>query len=249
MKWDMPNGSMRMILLRRLEGQGLNQMCGRRQILSGKRSVCDLSGKDVIAKKRRIRASVVLATLLLIYGQSHGEHHSGALKMNTRCTEILPHTELTFETGIEGSLRHIRLTFTNRSQVPLWIPQEKEPAYRVDAQTQTVTVSYGYFDEVYGRYRGQYMLPPMRMVQPASEYHWQVSDPVLVARVMTPGVRIRIQMRVALRAFSESRVRGAQDLDGYLNDSCVLQSQEFVAVATRVSEASVLPTAMNLKRG
>lgn len=129
----------------------------------------------------------------------------------------------------EKGLRWLRIIFVNRGSVPLWLPQEEKPAYRVDAEERTVTISYGYFDEIYGPYQGRYMLPPMEQILPQQEYSWKITDPTLVSKAFAPGMRTYIQARVALRSFKPSRVRGAQELEAYLKESYIVKSLELTA--------------------
>lgn len=171
------------------------------------------------------RALIVLITAL--YGmQMCGRSDyagRGEMVMSELCDKLEERTALTLTIDKTDSTR-IRFVFANHHEAPLWVPQEKEPAYRVDEQGQAVTISYGYFEDVYGSYREHYMLPPMDMIAPGQQYGWELSNPVLVAKILASGFRTQVRARVALRAFAQSRVRGEQELDAYLKESCVINS-------------------------
>lgn len=122
--------------------------------------------------------------------------------------------------------RSIRVTFVNRDRSPVWLPQEKTPAYRMDEEKHRLTISYGYFEEVYGPYRERYMLPQMQMVAPDQKYSWEITQSELVTKAFDPGVETIIQARLALHSLRESNVRGQQDLDAYIKSSCVIRSGE-----------------------
>jgi|SRR5919205_131561 hypothetical protein len=141
--------------------------------------------------------------------------------MSEPCEEIQRDTKLGLEVG-EGFPRRAHVVFGNHTSAPLWFPEESEPGYHFDKESGTVTVSFGFFEELYGRYRAQYMIPPMRAVAPGREYRLEIKDRDLVARLSEADVRARLQARVALKAIEHSNVRGGQDLDSYLRESCVV---------------------------
>ena len=122
----------------------------------------------------------------------------------------------------------VEAEFTNGYSSPLWVPQEPVPSYRVDPQTHAVVLSYGYFEDVYGPYRGRYMLPPMKGVQPGEAFRWRIEDAALLNKLLAPYVVSALRMRVAVRDFPSSNVRGAQPLDEYLESSCPVQSKTTV---------------------
>ena len=126
---------------------------------------------------------------------------------------------------VEGKPR-LQVHLGNRSNHEVWVPQEKDPGYRVDQGTHTTTIWYGYFDEIYGPYKPTYIVPPMKSLIASGEMKWEINDSALVEKIASPDFRTFIRVRLALTPIKESTVRGHQPLDAYLRQSCVVESAE-----------------------
>ncbi len=125
----------------------------------------------------------------------------------------------------EANPQRIRASYVNGSSSTVWIAQEPHPAYRFQEEALTLSVWYGYVDEVYGPYRGQYMLPPMVEVAPNREHRWELEDPDLVTKVLQPKVVTWLHVRASIIPFTASRTRGHGQLDEYLEKSCLVRSK------------------------
>ncbi|HVF50522.1 MAG TPA: hypothetical protein VNA19_10575 [Pyrinomonadaceae bacterium] len=145
--------------------------------------------------------------------------------MNNLCDGIERHTSLTLKAERQGKAR-LYVVFANRHKMTLWFPHERLPSYEVDEAARLVVVHYGYFEEFYGAQRERYMLPPMRAVPDAGEHSLEIKDRKLVRLIFASGYRTRLQARVALRAFAKNDVRGEQELDAYLKESCIIRPPE-----------------------
>src|SRR4029078_1542972 len=121
---------------------------------------------------------------------------------------------------------YLELTFENNDSVPLWIPQESEPAFRVDKEKQVITIFLGYFDEVYAPYRTHYMIPRMVEVAPRKSHRWVLSQLAMLNDAFDNHYLIRVQIRGASRFVDTTAVRGAQNLEGYLDGSSVIRSPD-----------------------
>jgi len=147
--------------------------------------------------------------------------------MNPQCEKVLKTATVSGVLQEDHSSRRILLHLVNGSDGPLWVPQEADPAYRVDRKGSTLIISYGYDDEVYGSHRAHYMLPPFHLLPKGETFEWYVSSPRLVEIAFQPEFHSVVQVRTAVRHFEQTNVRGAQDLDGYIQNSCVLKSENF----------------------
>lgn len=144
------------------------------------------------------------------------------------CKSVVESATLTLNLDIVSGAPRLRFHVTNRGRISLWLPIEQEPSYREDSKANTLTFFYGYFDELYRTHREHYMLPAMQEVRPGQETGWELENATLIANIFRFRYRTQARVRVALRAFPQSRTRGAQDLDGYLKESCVIESAAFV---------------------
>jgi hypothetical protein len=145
------------------------------------------------------------------------------------CKDVVQTTILTVNLEKLSSPTRIRLQFTNRGKNSLWLPIEKQPSFRVDERANALTIFYGYFDEVYGGHQEHYILPAMQEAKPGEGKTWDISDRTLIDKALKSGHRVQARMRVALREFRQNRTRGAQDLEGYLKESCVIESVGFLS--------------------
>lgn len=113
------------------------------------------------------------------------------------------------------------LIFSNTSNSTLWFPFESSPAYRSDEKSRRMKIWFGYFDEVYGAH---YMLPMMQPVKPGEKFKFELAGRSLVHELSKVGMKTSIQVRVATKAFTQSRVRNNQPIDDYVNNSIVLEA-------------------------
>lgn len=142
------------------------------------------------------------------------------------CRVIQESTRLTV--SFDGTNHKPNLTFQlkNDSTSSLWIPIEPNPSFRMDETHKTVTVFLGYFENIYGQFRGQYMLPAMQELKPGVGRVWSIVDGPLMDKPHKNGYRPYVKLRAAFRNFPQSRTRGEQDLDAYLRESCTLESTD-----------------------
>lgn len=146
--------------------------------------------------------------------------------VNAACDGILNNAELNIST--QGKI--ISMMLHNRSQVSLWVPQEKEPLYGYNTETKRATIWHGYSLEVHGGLAGHYRIPPMQKVGLKQKYRWKLNSSKLITAVMAPGFSIEVKVRVALRAFSASKNQeeAKRVLPTYLAESCVLKASAVV---------------------
>ncbi|MBK5291551.1 MAG: hypothetical protein JJE04_07755 [Acidobacteriia bacterium] len=128
----------------------------------------------------------------------------------------------------EAGHTRVEAEFINNYKASLWVPAEPLPSYRVDPQTRSVLITYGYFDDIYGTYRGQYMLPPMKKVDPGQRFRWRIEDPALLEKLLIPKTPSSVRLRVAIREFPTSTTRGDQPVDQYIEDSCSVFSKSVI---------------------
>lgn len=145
--------------------------------------------------------------------------------MFAECKRIAESASVRIEAVEEAGRTLVEAEFMNNYTDSVWVPQEPVPSYRVDPQTHSVLLTYGYFDDVYGPYRGRYMIPPMKRVKPGERLRWRIEDKALLEKMLTPNAVSSLRLRVALREFQTSNVRGAQPVDDYLAASCPVQSK------------------------
>ena len=144
--------------------------------------------------------------------------------MDTQCEHIEGNSDLTFGVDAASEPKKAYVVFANRSKLPLWFPDEQEPAYRPNEKTGTVTVWFGYIEEVYGEYAARYMIPLMRVVPPGSDLKVDLTSPDLIRRVIDTPASIRLAARIATKELRHSQTRGDQPLDDYMRNSCVVHS-------------------------
>lgn len=98
------------------------------------------------------------------------------------------------------------------------------PAFRVDEQAKTLTIWLGYFDEVYGEYKGRYMVPPLRLVPPGTALDLEMTAPALSQKLLEQILAPQVHARVATIELPHSRTRGQQPLEDYIQSSCAIRS-------------------------
>ena len=144
--------------------------------------------------------------------------------MRPECDQVAKLTSVRLEAVQEGGSTIVIGELIDNYPGNLWVPNEPVPSYRVDPQTGSVLVSYGYFQDIYGSYRGRYMIPPMRRVQPGERFRWRIEDATLLEKLLAPRTVSAVRLCVALREFPTSNTRGNQPVDEYLQNSCTVQS-------------------------
>jgi hypothetical protein len=142
----------------------------------------------------------------------------------TDCELVRRGTGLRLLTVEEGGARTVQVELENRLDTPIWAARDKRPSWQAPPGKAEVVVSYGYFDDLHGPYRGRYMLPPMVVVAPGERLTWRIEEPKLLEKILAADILTTVRVRVALRAFPPSTVRGQQPLEAYLEASCAIQS-------------------------
>jgi len=147
-----------------------------------------------------------------------------ATVMEPDCLHVARNTSLTIELDIESRPHRALVHFSNRTGSVLWFPVEKEPSYKPDEHARTLTIWFGYFDDVYGPYKGRYMVPAMRMVAPDGNLDFELTAPALLEKLGDKRLLPHLMSRVATKQLAESRTRGQQPLEDYLQHSCTIES-------------------------
>lgn len=142
--------------------------------------------------------------------------------MTVQSEYIRTHTSLGLDLGDTSQAVEICVRFFNGTHMPIWFPIEPEPAYRPDYDARIVLIWFGYFDELYLQYRERYMIPPMAMVSPDESIRVPIKAQALVDILVKQRFTPRLFVNVATTKITPSRTRGAQPLDDYLANSCVL---------------------------
>ena len=142
----------------------------------------------------------------------------------TDCELVRRGTGLRLLAVEEGGARVVQAELENRLDAPIWAARDKTPSWQAPPGKAEVVISYGYFEDLHGPYRGRYMLPPMVAVAPGERLTWRIDEPKLLASILVADVLTTVRVRVALRAFPPSSVRGRQPLDAYLEASCAIES-------------------------
>jgi len=161
---------------------------------------------------------------LLAQTTRKGVATEGKQHMKPECTQVLEHVPVRMQV-VNNT---VEIEIVNRYTQPVWVPAEAVPAYKVDPQTKAVQVTYGYFEDVYKRFRAQYMLPPMREVVPGQAIQLRIEDAALLENLLQPKASSFVRLRLALQALPQSNKRGAQPVDLYLENSCPIFSKATV---------------------
>ena len=147
-----------------------------------------------------------------------------ARPMAAECDDIARDVSLKLEVDNRSRPGRAYLRFSNRSALPIWFPDEPEPAFQPDEKEKRLKIWFGYFDEIYGQYRGRYMLPQMRLVRPGQDIEIELISPALVGRLAEGRLVPEFLARVATKPLIGSNTRGEQPLEDYLQHSCTIQS-------------------------
>jgi hypothetical protein len=141
-----------------------------------------------------------------------------------KCEEIVRNVGLRLELDTHAKPGRVYVTFTNRTSNPLWFPKLQEPSFKRDDSRRQLTIWLGYFDEVYGEFRGRYMLPPMQQVPPGQDLRLELTSIAIVQLLIDYQYSPLVLARIAREALPQTRVRGEQPLDQYIHSSCIVQS-------------------------
>lgn len=144
--------------------------------------------------------------------------------METDCREIAKNSSLRLELDTASKPARAVVQFSNRSGHDLWFPAEESPSYRPDERAGALRIWFGYFDEVYGQYRARYMVPPMRIVPPGETLALELKSPALIEKLSERRLTPQLLSRVATKQLRESRTRGEQPLEDYIEHSCTISS-------------------------
>jgi hypothetical protein len=143
-----------------------------------------------------------------------------AQPMNIDCDKIARNTTVLLELEPKSRPKRVNVRFTNRTQMDLWFPVEKEPSFKPDEQTHTLKIWFGYFDEIYGEYKDRYLLPPMQKVQPGHDLSFEIMSQPLVDLLLKNSMSPRLMVRLATTQLAESSIRGKQPLQDFIRHSC-----------------------------
>ncbi len=177
---------------------------------------------------QRHTAIMFVVCLAVLAACRRADKHSGNMmkgqQMKSDCDQIAHTTSLTIEFDVTPRPGRAYVHFVNSTHMDLWFPAQEEPAFKADEEAKTLRIWLGYFDEVYGPYRGRYMLPPMRLVPGGRDVRFEIISPELVRMLLERRLSPRLQARLATKALTESRTRGEQPLEDYIRNSCMIQS-------------------------
>lgn len=172
-------------------------------------------------------ASIVMAAV------SSGSR--GAKKENTvpgtpvKQVELLRDVSLSIDVDCLSTPAHAYVRFENNSKVPLWFPISDIPAYKQDKKTKTLWIWLGYFKKPHGEFRMHYVVPHMQKVDPGKTYRAELAWSELAQLIAKGGLTMRMQARVATKAFVFTDIRGDQPLEDYIRNSIVVKSAVIVS--------------------
>ena len=164
----------------------------------------------------------IAISALACTSQSFGsEGCAGSAEAPTAGTTMV---KVNLRASVGNSSTKVFVEVSNCSKSTLWFPVEVTPAYRPNKQSRVLEIWFGYFEDVYDLQKVHYMLPALHPVQPGDKFVFELASPPLVEDVLE-AKKIRVQARLATRAFESSRVRNEQPLDDYVNNSIVFDSE------------------------
>jgi len=140
------------------------------------------------------------------------------------CGKIDSQTRLSIDLVPARESEAVSVLFANNSEQPLWFPIEEEPAYKLDQEAGLLYIWIGYFEEIYGRYVQQYMLPEMKQVKSGEQIRLSLTSPELAQTYLKHPIPLQIQARLSTIELKTSNVRGSQPLPEYLQNSCIIKS-------------------------
>lgn len=164
---------------------------------------------------------VAICALACVPQAFGAEGYAGSAEVPMAETTII---KVNLRASVGDSSTKVVVEVSNCSRSTLWFPVEVAPAYRPNRQSRVLEIWFGYFEDVYGLQKGQYMLPAMHPVQPGEKFVFELASPPLIEGVLE-AEKIRVKARVATMAFESSRIRNEQPLDDYINNSIVFDSE------------------------
>ena len=179
-----------------------------------------------IARQLFLISSLLLLSIAASAAQSTALEPKGAKAtvMEPDCLHVASNTSLTLELDAKAQPPRALVHFSNRTGSVLWFPVEQQPSYKPDERARTLTIWFGYFDDVYGPYKGRYMVPAMRTVAPDGNLDFELTSRALLEKLGDKRLLPRLMSRVATKQLAESRTRGEQPLEDYLRHSCTVES-------------------------
>lgn len=173
----------------------------------------------------QVSLGLVFATLVWMSASQRPEAKEQSMEVN--CENIVRDTSLIVDLQAKQNGGRVIVRFKNNSMVPLWLPVENEPSFRPDRENGLLTVWLGYFEEVYGEYSGQYMVPKLMAVRPGEEVPLELTSRQLTETLFSENLAIQVKARVSTVELEHSRVRGEQPLERYIQHSCLIGSPAF----------------------
>ncbi|WP_411851534.1 hypothetical protein ACLB90_02855 [Stenotrophomonas sp. LGBM10] len=149
------------------------------------------------------------------------EGYAGSAEVSTAETPVV---NVSLRASVGDSPAKVVVEVSNFSGSTLWFPLQVAPTYRANRQSRVLEIWFGYFEEVYARLTGHYMLPAMHPVQPGEKFVFELASPSLIEGVLE-AKKIRVKARVATMALKSSRIRNEQPLDDYISNSIVFDSE------------------------
>ncbi len=179
-----------------------------------------------IARQSILTSSLLILSIAAPAAQSTALEAKGskATVMEPDCLQVARNTSLTIELDVTSRPHRALVHFSNRTGSVLWFPVEQQPSFKPDDRARTLTIWFGYFDDVYGPYKERYMVPAMRMVAPDGNLDFELTSPALLEKLGDKRLLPHLMSRVATKQLAESRTRGEQPLEDYLQHSCTIQS-------------------------
>jgi hypothetical protein len=144
--------------------------------------------------------------------------------METNCDQIVTNCSLAVELDDSSEPPRAYVRFSNNSRARVWFPASPEPAFRPEEEHKSLKIWFGYSEEVHGKYAGRYMIPPMRLVPPGEDCRVELTFPALVQKFLERRLAPSLEARVSTIELRQTRTRGEQPLDEYLQHSCIIQS-------------------------
>jgi hypothetical protein len=174
---------------------------------------------------------LLLISAVAAAGCGDARKHAPSAKekpMETNCDEIARNCSLVVELDESSEPPRAYVRFANNTRMGLWFPASPEPAFRPEEEPKSLKIWFGYSEEVHGKYAGRYMIPPMRLVPPGANCRVELTSPALLQKLVERRLAPVLEARVATIKLRQTRSRGEQPLDEYLQHSCVIQSADAV---------------------
>lgn len=175
-----------------------------------------------------IYKSFIIIVLAIIFASAGCKSSSASERGGVKAENLVDIAKLKVGVRVSPNERSpkVIVEYFNGSQSTLWFPVEPTPGYRQDDNSKQILIWFGYFDEVYGLHKGQYILPAMEPLRPGEKLQFELTSPVLARSILESGATTKIRVRVATKAFPKSRVRNDQPFEDYISNSLVFSSDE-----------------------